>query len=416
MLVELYGENFGCFQDEFRLSMIASNKIDPRSNRGIIEVPIQGQKKPLRLLRSVAIYGPNASGKSTIIRAALALHWLIHHGSTLQSDAPIDSYHPFALNSAKQKPCRLGITAVIKQHVYNYEIQFNHEKFLSEQLTQINPDNTLLTLFDRQNKTITGQWTDNSQFNLITQDFRPNALILALADRFTPKLTKKIAVYLQKLLPNIVDFTAISDESFFQSSPIPKRIYGDSSLQKWMLEHLKFADIGVTEIENLDPIPIEKTDRFTFPFLLKHRGLNNNAISIPYHHESRGTHQIIRLSPYLYDIIHDSTPSTLFTDEINNSLHPILLQGILRYFNCELPITKIHGQLIFTTHDTSLLDDQAQDAILRRDQIYFTEKDSQGRASLYSVADFKERQVHNIGQRYLQGRYGAIPALGSFGE
>ena len=76
----------------------------------------------------------------------------------------------------------------------------------------------------------------------------------------------------------------------------------------------------------------------------------------------------------------------------------------------------MRGQLIFATHETALLDAEAKDAVLRRDQVYLTEKDSSGASRLYSVAEFKERNNLNLRRRYLQGRYGALPALGQFGD
>ncbi len=76
MLIELFGRNFGSFRDEFHLSMLATD-IDPGNPRGIVEVPLEGEDEPLRLLRCAAIYGPNASGKSTVLRAAAALEHLL---------------------------------------------------------------------------------------------------------------------------------------------------------------------------------------------------------------------------------------------------------------------------------------------------------------------------------------------------
>ena len=96
-------------------------------------------------------------------------------------------------------------------------------------------------------------------------------------------------------------------------------------------------------------------------------------------------------------------------------MHPVLLQAVIGQFN-RMPAHKAHGQLVFTVHETSLLDAEAKNAVLRRDQIYFTEKDTNGASRLYSLAEFRERNNLNIRRRYLQGRYGALPAVGSFAE
>lgn len=118
----------------------------------------------------------------------------------------------------------------------------------------------------------------------------------------------------------------------------------------------------------------------------------------------------------MYGIAHATTSRAVFVDELDASLHPVLLQGLIRHLNRELPLERARGQLIFATHETTLLDDEAKEAVLRRDQVYLAEKDATGAPRLFSVAEFRERNNLNIRHRYLQGRYGALPALGSFAE
>src|SRR5205085_7689359 len=101
-------------------------------------------------------------------------------------------------------------------------------------------------------------------------------------------------------------------------------------------------------------------------------------------------------------------------DGIGASLHPTLLTALIRHFNCGNRDMSGQGQLVFATHETSLIDDEARNAVLRRDQVYFAEKDVSGVAKLYALSDFQERQNINLRKRYLEGRYGAIPSLGRF--
>lgn len=159
----------------------------------------------------------------------------------------------------------------------------------------------------------------------------------------------------------------------------------------------------------------EEDARIAYRLSLLHRG-TSESFSIPYQRESGGTRKLVELAPLLYDLDHGTQPKAAFVDEIDESLHPVLLLGLIRHFNCEIPPGKAHGQLVFVTHDTTLLDAEAKDAVLRRDQIYLTEKDASGAARLYSVAEFRERNNLNLRRRYLQGRYGALPALGAFAE
>ena len=143
---------------------------------------------------------------------------------------------------------------------------------------------------------------------------------------------------------------------------------------------------------------------------LKHHGGQGHFL-IPWQRESAGTRRLIELAPMLFDLCNAKDPLARFVDELHESLHPTLFKEIIREFNCQTPMKNVCGQVVFTTHETMLMDAEAKEAILRRDQVYFTQKASDGAAKLYSVAEFKERNNHNMRRRYLQGRYGALPAV-----
>ena len=421
MLLELYGQNFGCFRDEFRLSMLGTD-VDPGSDRGIVEVRVEGDEEPLRLLRAVAIYGANASGKSTVIRAASGLRHLIGESRRLGSDEPLLPYEPFAFESHKEAPVRLGIKAVVDRRVYDYELRFDRAKFVSERLDWLKPDGKATVLFHRKEQDVTGEWKQNEQFTLLSKDFRPNALLLSLADHLAPSLAKNIAVGIRRLL---TPFRAMPDEFeptwSSKSSDAARRVRDDPEFGTWLLTHLRSADLGVVDLYAKEgkfrvQTGSDEAEVKTFYRLsLTHRG-ESGSFPIPYHRESHGTRRLVQLAPMLFDLTHESEPHAVFVDEIDESLHPTLLQGVIHHFNCDIPLNEARGQLIFVTHDNNLLDAEAKNAVLRRDQIYLTEKDASGAARLYSVAEFKERNNLNLRRRYLQGRYGALPSLGTFAE
>lgn len=135
---------------------------------------------------------------------------------------------------------------------------------------------------------------------------------------------------------------------------------------------------------------------------------------LDYERESMGTRRLVELVPFLHDLTHGPEGQAYFIDEIGASIHPHLLHAFVRRFNCDTEPESVRGQLIFATHETVMLDAEAKDAVLRRDQAYFTEKDHSGASRLYSVAEFRERNNLNLRRRYLQGRYGALPSLGRF--
>jgi hypothetical protein len=428
MLIEFYGENFGCFRDEFRLSMLATD-IDPDSPRGIIEAKVNGDPEPLRLLRAAAIYGPNASGKSTVLRAADALGSLITRTARFRSDEEIPFYEPFAGRDENNLPVRLGMKALVDGSVYEYEISFNRQEVLAEHLEQRAIDATFV-LFDRQVQNVAGEWTSDGQFQLVTKEFRANALLLSLADSLVPHLAQAIAPKLTRLL-NFFDGSSPS-RMMLNYTPAAWLAGQDVAFKEWLLQQLQAADVGVTDIAVRELPRIEPalfsllpkgsaTENGTaalpgpgqYRLAFKHTG-PNGPFEIPYLSESLGTRKIIELAPKLFNLLSAKVPTAAFIDEIGASLHPTLLTALIRHINCDNRDGSNHGQLIFATHETSLIDNEARNAVLRRDQVYFTEKDETGAARLYSLSDFQERQNINLRKRYLEGRYGAIPALGQF--
>jgi len=429
MLIEFYGQNFGCFRDEFRLSMLATD-IDPDSDRGNVEVKVQDDEEPLRLLRAAAIYGPNASGKSTVLRAAEALSYLISATASLESDSKLAPYEPFAWGADGEKtPVRLGVKAVVDGTVYDYEVQFFRTHFATERLRLLPADGGATDLLERNGQDVSGEWTSDPQFALISQSFRPNALLLSLADRLAPALAKNIAVGIRRLLAARQHLNA--GFGFRGRSDAAKRAFADKAFADWLAARLKSSDLGVIDMKpeefevRLEAFADEgEQSGETSEGITKHKayrislvhGALEGGFAVPYHRKSRGTQRLVDLAPLLYDLAHEASPMAAFVDELHESLHPKMLEAIIREFNCDTPMNQVRGQLIFATHETALLDGEAWTALLRRDQIYLTEKDASGAARLYSVAEFKERNNLNIRRRYLQGRYGALPSLGAISD
>ncbi len=426
MLIEFYGQNYGCFRDEFRLSMLATD-IDPDSERGVVEVKIKGDKEPLRLLRAAAIYGPNASGKSTLIRAANALQNMLSSTERLLSDMPLRQYEPFALGPCPKQPAMLGAKVVIDGDVYDYSVTFDQTAIRKEKLSRLSGDRSI-DLFDRTGQDVVGSWREDPQFELLSKVFRPNALLLSLADTLTPKLAREIAVGYRRMLTT--QERSPSAWHSHEARAVAEKAREDPAFGEWLLMHLRSADLGVVSLrpeEVRQFIVVDhaggtsRKDRprrklATFVRLrLEHEG-SEGPVPLPYSRESLGTRRLVELSPLIYELSHSRRPMAAFVDEFDASIHPDLLKAVVRHFNGEVPAGKVRGQLIFSLHETSLLDAEAKDAVLRRDQVYFTEKDSTGAARLYSVAEFKERNNLNLRRRYLQGRYGALPAIKSFEE
>ncbi|MDZ4755425.1 MAG: ATP-binding protein [Phycisphaerae bacterium] len=415
MLVELYGRNFGCFRDEFRLSLLATD-IDRDNSRAIVQVVVEGDDTPLELLRCIAIYGPNASGKSTVLAAAHRLGQLIHQAGRMSSDERIP-FEPFRLSSSQPQPVMLGAVAVVDGRIYDYTIEFDSHRVLLERLVHRGADSAT-PLVERVLQDVRGTWIESPAFQLIAKQFRANALLLSLADVLAPELAQGIAVGLRRLL-----HTPAPGRGPLGNAPmVASRASTSPAFRSWLLEDLQAADVGVIELETkartggyIGPhAPSAALTSDNQELVLIHRGSNGLGVRLPYQFESLGTQRLVALSPLLFDVSHADTPVAAFVDELDASLHSLLLREFVRKFNTQHLESKSFGQLIFTLHDTSLIDDEAKDAPLRRDQIYLTEKASDGAAQLKSLAEFHERNNLNLRRRYLQGRYGALPALGEF--
>jgi len=245
MLVQLSGRNFGCFRDEFCLSMLAAD-IEKGSHRGIIEAEIEDDPEPLRLLRIAALYGPNASGKSTIIRAAKVLGAVIRESVHYSSDEVIQSYNPFALSDARTAPSFLAVKAVVAQQVYDYEVEFNSTEFVYEKLVRWEQEKQVVLFERRTGLPLEGEWMQDEQFRLLFREFRKNALVLSLADSLAPGVAKGIASGLKSVLrthdlapdamfaPRRMRFTNVAD-----------RVAEDEGFRGWLTQQLIAADVGI---------------------------------------------------------------------------------------------------------------------------------------------------------------------------
>jgi ABC-type lipoprotein export system ATPase subunit len=171
------------------------------------------------------------------------------------------------------------------------------------------------------------------------------------------------------------------------------------------------ADIGIVDmrvvrIESQDDQEVYLRTRIQ----LKHKSSISDAW-LPLEEESQGTQKLFRMAVPVLQALHEG--SVLIVDELEASLHPSLAQEIVNLFNS--PSKNPHNaQLIFSTHDTNLLGTTLGEPVLRRDQVWLTEKDPEGGTVLYPLSNYKPRKSENLERGYLQGRYGAIPFLGRF--
>lgn len=419
MLVRLFADNYGVFKDGFNLSLEATDLGTDR-DRGYFEVAIQGEEQPIRLLRLVAIYGPNGSGKSSVISAAQQLRMLaIHSGPKLQQDEAVPGFDPFRFDSATRgRPSSLGCEVVVDGKVVEYRITFNAKRIIEETATERN-DQGDVTWFTRDvdgNVRIKEQWLSRSLTIDLSDVTRDNASALSVAAQLKQKALLPLFEAVRTSLR-----TLMSDPTAFGSMGYSlHKMHKDAGFRDWALERLlKPADIGITGVTTEErSMPKDMAERLSkivdkehleelkhqLEAVFSHRGVDREY-NLDLGEESSGTQKMLALAGPWYDVVHDGL--TVFVDELSASLHPTLLIALLEALNTSPD--RSPSQLVFTVHDPSPLEHA-----LRRDQVYFTEKNDSGVARLFSLADFGERHNINLRKRYLEGRYGALPRTPDF--
>lgn len=166
---------------------------------------------------------------------------------------------------------------------------------------------------------------------------------------------------------------------------------------------LQAADTGIIDMRSREKA--EEGAEIEF----RHRTTQRKAAWLPLRLQSMGTRALIELAPRVTRALRNGT--LLCVDELEGSLHPTAASAVLNLFQNRAQNPK-GAQLLFTTHDTNLLGNMLGEPALRRDQIWFTEKDADGATHLYPMTDFEPRPPENLERGYLQGRYGAIPFIG----
>lgn len=433
MLVRLFGSNFRSLKEPFELSLMAADlSAATDCDRGVIAVPIRGSAEPLLLLRTAAIFGPNASGKSTVLTAARALRWLATDSSKgLTPENAIPPYEPFLLDeNLMSSPIHLGCDVIHDKTILRYELTYNKTSIISESLLQISGDEETLLIDRNESASIGGHLVTTSNANqLYVTEMQPNVTVLSKLAQHGPHKGPESARPFHSTIRN-----ALEHRGYSHSATMPlgaeasrDRFADDEKYRDWIMTHLiAAADVGICGV-NAKREPFELPEPlqallkqmastsgdFQFPdkainISFIHSGQSTRPIS--FEDESSGTHKLLNISDDWWRLSHSSI--TLFADELGASLHPRLVDKLVRSANNAPPNST--SQLIFTTHETGLLEGQdGMPPALRRDQVYFTKKNSLGASELYSLTEFKDdaRSVHNIRKRYMSGLYGAIPSV-----
>ncbi len=377
-----------------------------------------GIKAIPKVIRSAAIYGPNASGKSNVVLAISYMTRVVAESASLQADQTFN-VKPFQLDpKTKDQPSEFEITFIKDSIRYQYGFKMKPERITEEWLLVYKSSKPQLW-FNR--KFDNGKNVDEYEFGpkftgqkeLWKKSTRPNALFLSTAIQLNNTQMKPIYDWLTQ---DIVYFGAGNTHPFEFTTQL---IQTESGRQE-VINFLLSADISINNVS------VKKTkgfkQRFQFgPNIGKQETFIEDAeILLPqFHHEtstgsavfelieeSLGTQRLYALAGPFIDILNKG--KVLIFDELDSSLHTLLARRIVNLFNSDK--NKNGSQLIFTTHDTSLLHSD----VIRRDQVWFIEKDSSQSSNLYPLTDFSPRKNESFERGYLIGRYGAVPFFSDF--
>lgn len=405
MFIEFRVKNFRSLREEQVLTWEAAklgDKDDPRPRK------IPGHNESL--LPVTAIYGANASGKTNVLAALAFMQECITDSSRRWRPQGIDRA-PFGWGDANQEPSLFELTFLKDGIKYNYGFVLDDQTVLEEWLYTW-PKQKKARLFERDQQEFKFGDRLEGPNETIEKVTRPNSLYLSAAAQFNHKnLTevhksfhKKINSYNTRGHKNDYLLYAKHLGIYFHS----ELATDDIAHRGRFLSFLQNADLGIVDINVVHDTP--ETTFSTIKYLYRHAKDDENSW-LEFKDESGGTQALHHLSMHIFPALDNG--QLLIIDELESSLHPLLACKIIELFN-NPETNPRNAQLLFTTHDTNLLGTTLGEPVLRRDQIWFTEKDNTGGTTLYPLTDFKPRQVENLERGYLQGRYGAIPFLGDW--
>ena len=346
------------------------------------------------LLPVMALYGANAAGKSNVIHALLLMREMVcgEYAEPLKgAELP---YDPFAFEDGQAEPTALEIVYFYDGIKYAYGFSFNRAEIICEYLYHW-PNGREALVFSREKNQY--EFRESIQEQMILSGRTPeNRLYLTSSNEWNCSQTEKAYLWFQKKLRGAMTIGASNDMTI-------KALRKGGEEKQRILKEMMFADLGICDIA-LSGTP-ENPVVSTLHQLTDNSG-TQRQYALQLGQESVGTQRFFSRIGMWMDAM--ACGAVLVVDEIEASMHPLLTRHLIEMIQ-DQNINRNHAQLIFTTHDVGLLDL----TLLRRDQIWFAEKDEKTmQTDIYALTEFSPRKDENIAKGYMQGRYGAIPFIG----
>lgn len=391
MLVQFRLKNVLSFREETVLDMTAINAYKEHESN-LFSV---GSKE--KFLRVAAIYGANASGKSNLFYAMYYFQRIIaesfNNVKEGQMTAIEENYFPFSFDDNNDNS-EFEIVEIIGEYEYKYGFEYNNKAIVCEWMYRKNlQTNRNVIILERTEEEITLGPLVRKACDIYKEQIPVETLALS----FFNKLKLKTEIFrdmYSAIMETLVVNTDVFENFEFLNKVLPDVIDEEKDN---LIEFLKAIDTGIIDID------YEKKEN-TIEFFTTHLGGNGKKYLLPLLNESEGTIKSIAI--YIHARVAVTYNKSMFVDELNVKLHPLLLKFIIDLFYKE----ESYGQLIYTTHDTTLMDKR----FFRRDQIWFVQKNENGYSELVALSDFKVRSDASFEKDYLAGVYGGIPRLKSF--
>lgn len=421
MLVDFTVENYRSIKEPVTLSAVAqrsrqgsqSSKNKRTKTDNEITPGYQVEGWDIQLLPVLAIFGANASGKSNVIQALDYLLLIMTYGS--QESAVISSIFkyakptPFRLDGTSPKePTRFELRTLFNNNIYTYSLILNQNLIISESLEyKLAKTKRSRILFQRtwKEESKKNVWKNGSDFygshTQLQKSVRDNESFISILLKLEVDVVDSLCRWLRTRWPGI----SLGNESYdlFTTMTLYEATISTSlQFHKEALKIIKKFDTGLSGIE----IQKKGDDNFDFDIYALHKTNDGNELRWSFEEESLGTQRLFSIAYRM--IVAFRTGRLTVIDELGNNIHPNIVRSIIRMFQNPETNPK-HGQLILTSHDNTL----QRNNLLRRDQIWFTQKRSDQSTELYPLTDFHVRNDLALDKAYLDGRFGAVPFLPS---
>ncbi len=421
MLIEFSVGNYLSFKEKVTFSMVAT---DLNETTSLDESNIFPVDDELSLVKSAAVYGANASGKSNLIQAIDFMRWFVLNSSSRTQITDEINVDGFKLSTETiNKPSFFEIVFLLNKKIYRYGFELDKKQVISEWLFYT-PNLQENKYFER-NKQKFNILKRFSEGQLLDSKTRPNALFLSVAAQFNGKVSEQILRWFGKIgiLSGIKENT---------SDVYTLGLMEDKNYREDILTLINKLDLGINDIKTkqttilLDNVPseileilaardgklakdVETLDSVDVKTIHHKYDSEGNITSSEEfdmdENESEGTKKLFAFAGPILNTLREGR--VLLIDELDARLHPLITKTLVELFNSS-ETNPNNAQLIFTIHNTNLLTKK----LFRQDQIWFVEKDQYGATDLYSLVEYELSNDIIFEGDYIKGRYGAIPFIG----